>query len=142
MKKSLIPLRPMFLATLGLAGAVAAGMVAATGSLSSAADPAVPGTDQAIVKREDQVAELVLVSDDDDDDSADDSRSGVSKTTVGTGSSRSRADGTNSRYSNVSRDRDRSRGDKTKDWTRDGGDRTRDLTPNLTNDKSLNDTRR
>ena len=137
MKKLIVPL-----GSLGLAGAVAVGMVAATGSLSSAADPAVPGTDQAVVKREDQVAELVLVSDDDDDDSADDSRSGVSKTTVGTGSSRSRADGTNSRYTAMSRDRDRSRGDKTKDWTRDGGDRTRDLTPNLTNDKSLNDTRR
>lgn len=136
MKKILVPL-----STLGLAGAVAVGMVGATGSLSSAADPAV-GADQAVVKREDQVAELVLVSDDDDDDSNDDSNSGVSKTTVGTGSSRSRADGTNSRYTAVSRDRDLSRGDKTKDWTRDGGSRTRDLTPNLTNDKSRNDTRR
>jgi len=141
MKKILLPL-----STLGLAGAVAVGMVAATGSLSSAADPVTPGNDQAIVKREDQVAELVLVSDDDDDDSNDnsndDSRSGVSKSTAGTGSSRSRADGTNSRYTAVSRDRDLSRGDKTKDWTRDGGSRTRDLTPNLTNDKSRNDTRR
>ncbi len=42
----------------------------------------------------------------------------------------------------VSRDRERSRGDRTRDWTRDGGDRTRDLTPNLTNDRSRNDTRR
>ena len=41
----------------------------------------------------------------------------------------------------MSRDRDRSRGDMTKDGTRDGGDRTRDLTPNLTNDSSKNDTR-
>jgi hypothetical protein len=143
MKKILVPFRPMFLGTLGLAGAVAVGMVAATGSLSSAADPAVPGTDQAVVKREDQVAELVLVSDDDDYDSSDDTASGVSKTTVGTGSSRSRADGTNSRYTAVSRDRDLSRGDKTKDRTYDGpGGLTRDLTPNLTNDKSRNDTRR
>jgi len=138
MKKILVPL-----STLGLAGAVAVGMVGATGSLSSAADQGLPGTDQAVVKREDQVAELVLVSDDDDDDSnSRASRSGVSKTTIGTGSSRSRADGTNSRYTAVSRDRDHSRGDKTKDWTRDGGSRTRDLTPNLTNDKSRNDTRR
>lgn len=137
MKKILVPL-----STLGLAGAVAVGLVGATGSLSSAADQAVPGSDQAVVKREDQVAELVLVSDDDDDDTNDATNSRVSKSTAGTGSSRSRADGTNSRYTAVSRDRDLSRGDKTKDWTQDGGDRTRDLTPNLTNDKSRNDTRR
>ncbi len=137
MKKILVPL-----STLGLAGAVAVGLVGATGSLSSAADQVVPGSDQAVVKREDQVAELVLVSDDDDDDTNDATDSRVSKSTAGTGSSRSRADGTNSRYTAVSRDRDLSRGDKTKDWTRDGGDRTRDLTPNLTNDKSRNDTRR
>ena len=138
MKKILVPL-----STLGLAGAVAVGLVGATGSLSSAADPAMPGTDQAIVKREDQVAELVLVSDDDDDDSNDGTNTGVSNTTVGTGSSRSRADGTNSRYTDVSRDQDISRGDKTKDRTYDGpGGLTRDLTPNLTNDQSRNDTRR
>jgi hypothetical protein len=137
MKKILVPL-----STLGLAGAVAAGLVGATGSLSSAADQGVAGSDQVVMKREDQVAELVLVSDDDDDDSNDDTKTGASKSTAGTGSSRSRADGTNSRYTAVSRDRDLSRGDKTKDWTRDGGDRTRDLTPNLTNDKSRNDTRR
>lgn len=50
-------------------------------------------------------------------------------------------DGTRSNYSAVSRDRDRSRGDLTKDFTRDGGDLTRDLTRNSTNDKSRNDTR-
>ena len=50
-------------------------------------------------------------------------------------------DGTRSNYTGVSRDRDRSRGDVTKDWTMDGGDRTRDLTRNLTNDRSRNDTR-
>jgi len=42
----------------------------------------------------------------------------------------------------MSRDRDRSRGDLTKDWTRDGGDRTRDHSKNQTNDRSRNDTRR
>jgi hypothetical protein len=41
----------------------------------------------------------------------------------------------------VSRDRDNSRRDLTKDWTRDGGDKTRDFSRNLTNDKSRNDTR-
>ena len=41
----------------------------------------------------------------------------------------------------MSRDRDQSRGDRTKDWTRDGGDRTRDFSQNRTNDGSRNDTR-
>jgi len=42
----------------------------------------------------------------------------------------------------VSRDRDLSRGDNTRDWTRDGkGDRTRDWSQNRTNDRSRNDTR-
>ncbi|MGZ5418350.1 MAG: hypothetical protein ACXWDI_14345 [Nocardioides sp.] len=131
MKKALLPL-----STLGLAGAVTLGVVGMTGATAAAADQ------DAYVKREDNATSLVLVADDDDDDTNDDTDSGVSKSTAGTGSSVSRADGTNSRYTKVSRDRDRSRGDKTKDWTRDGGDRTRDLTPNLTNDKSRNDTRR
>jgi hypothetical protein len=51
-------------------------------------------------------------------------------------------DGTNSRHTPVSRDRDLSRGDLTKDWTRDGGDRTRDHSKLKTNDRSRNDTRR
>ncbi len=131
--KSLIPL-----STLGLAGAVSLGVLGLTGPVTSAADG------DAYVKREEQANSLVLVSDDDDDDSNDDtgaSATGASNTTAGTGSSRSRADGTNSRFSAVSRDRDLSRGDMTKDGTRDGGDHTRDLTPNLTNDSSKNDTR-
>jgi len=131
MKKTLLPL-----GTLGIAGAVTLGVVGMTGSVTSAADR------DAYVKREETATSLVLVADDDDDDTNDGSDTGWSKTTIGTGSSRSRADGTNSRYTKVSRDRDHSRGDKTKDWTRDGGDRTRDLTPNLTNDRSRHDTRR
>lgn len=51
-------------------------------------------------------------------------------------------DSTRSNYSKVSRDRDRSRGDLTRDLTRDGGNGlTRDLTADSTNDKSRNDTR-
>lgn len=51
-------------------------------------------------------------------------------------------DNTRSNYSKVSRDRDRSRGDLTRDLTRDGGNgQTRDLTADSTNDKSRNDTR-
>ena len=131
MKKALLPL-----GTLGLAGAVSLGVVGMTGSVTSAADR------DAYVKREETATSLVLVADD-GDDSNDGTDSGVSKTTVGTGSSRSRADGTSSRYTAVSRDRDWSRGDKTKDRTYDGpGSMTRDLTPNLTNDRSRQDTRR
>ncbi len=51
-------------------------------------------------------------------------------------------DNTRSNYSKVSRDRDRSRGDLTRDLTRDGGNGlTRDLSRNATNDRSRNDTR-
>ncbi len=62
-------------------------------------------------------------------------------TNSGTGNSKSGRDGTNSRVTNVSRDRDLSRRDLTKDWTRDGGDRTRDHSRNYTNDASRHDTR-
>jgi hypothetical protein len=59
-----------------------------------------------------------------------------------TRASRETNDNTRSNYSNVSRDRDRSRGDLTRDLTRDGGNGpTRDLTADSTNDKSRNDTR-
>jgi hypothetical protein len=134
MKKILLPL-----GTMTVAGAVALGLLGTPGA--TAAD----GRDDAVyVKREEKVGSLVLADDDNEDDDTNSNsrtRSKASKSTRGTGSSRSRADGTNSRYTKVSRDRDRSRGDKTRDWTRDGGDRTRDLTPNLTNDRSRNDTR-
>ena len=56
--------------------------------------------------------------------------------------SRASNDRTGSGYTAVSADRDRSRGDKTRDFTRDGqGDRTRDFSQNRTNDRSLGDTR-
>jgi hypothetical protein len=59
-----------------------------------------------------------------------------------TRASRQTNDNTRSNYSNISRDRDRSRGDLTRDLTRDGGNgQTRDLTADSTNDKSRNDTR-
>lgn len=134
MKKSLISF-----GTLGLAGLVGVGLLALPTTTVSA------DLGDTVTKRDDNAVELVLVDDDDDDDSNDrDSRSQASRdTTRGTGSSRSRADGTNSRYSKVSRDRDHSRGDRTKDWTRDGRgeDRTRDFTQNQTNDRSRHDTR-
>jgi hypothetical protein len=88
--------------------------------------------DEAAFRRDDDYSEVVAVSDDDGDDTDTNSRhsSGVDSN-----------DRTGSGHSAVSRDRDRSRGDRTRDWTRDGGDRTRDWTGNHTNDRSRNDTR-
>jgi hypothetical protein len=95
-------------------------------------------------KREDDVREVATVEYDDDDNT----NTGLNTNNTGdnTVNSNDRTgdsnDGTNSRKTGVSRDKDRSRGDLTKDWTRDGaGDRTRDWSQNRTNDKSRNDTR-
>ena len=125
------------LSTVGIAGLVT------TGLLALPVATAVAGGDTA-VKRDEDTPDIVLVADEDDDDTAD----RVAGTDAG-GDTNSRNtsgvdsnDGTNSRHTAVSRDRDRSRGDKTKDWTRDGGDRSRDHSANQTNDRSRNDTRR
>ena len=130
--KKLLPI-----GTLGLAGLVGVGLMSFP-TATVAADPGSSGNDDAYVKREDHVSELVLVADDDDDDSNDNTKSKASRNT---GFSKASNDNTRSNFTKVSRDRDLSRSDKTKDWTRDGGDHTRDLTPNLTNDRSRNDTR-
>jgi hypothetical protein len=130
MKKKLIPI-----GTLGLAGVVGAGLMALPGTTVAANN----GDDQ-VAKREDHVTELVLVSDDDDDDTNDNTGTRT-RTRSRTGNSRSTNDNTRSNFTKVSRDRDLSRSDKTKDWTRDGGSRTRDWTANKTNDRSRNDTR-
>ena len=127
--KKLIPI-----GTLGLAGIVGAGLMAMPGSTVAANI----GDDQ-VAKREDHVTELVLVDDDDNDDTNDDA--GTNTRSRNTGVSRSTNDNTRSNVTKVSRDRDLSRSDKTKDWTRDGGSRTRDWTANKTNDRSRNDTR-
>lgn len=51
-------------------------------------------------------------------------------------------DGTGSRHTPVTMDRDRSRGDLTKDQTRDGpGGKKRDMSRHKTNDRSRHDTR-
>jgi hypothetical protein len=130
---------------LTLAGSVGAGMMAIGGTASADTDTAL------LSKREDSSSEW-LVADDDNDDDRDDTNtrtggqsntrsnvSGVETRTRGAGTRTN--DMTGSRHSRVSRDRDHSRGDQTRDWTRDGGDRTRDFSRNLTNDRSRNDTR-
>ena len=118
----------MSVATLSITGLVTVGLLALP-TTASAYDE--------LAKREEDGVDLVLMDDDDDDDTNDDDTNG--DTNSGTGNSN---DNTGSRFTGVSRDSDNSRGDKTKDWTRDGGDRTRDRSANQTNDRSRNDTRR
>lgn len=91
--------------------------------------------DDVAMKRQDDTPDLVLASDDDDNGDGDDTNS---PDTSGDNSN----DSTGSGSTAVSRDRDKSRGDKTRDWTKDGpGDRKRDWSANSTNDRSRNDTR-
>jgi len=124
--------------TLHLPAAAFAGLVT-TGLLALPISSAF-ADDSVTLKRDDDGADLVLVADEDDDGL---DRDGATNTgasgniTSGVNSN----DATNSRKPAVSRDRDRSRGDKTRDWTRDGGDRTRDWSQHKTNDRSRNDTR-
>ena len=127
--KKLLPI-----GTLGLAGIVGAGLLAFPATTVAAGN----GNDAVFLKREEQASDLVLVADDDDDDTNDNTND---NTSVNTGFSAATGDNTRSNFTRVSRDRDLSRSDKTKDRTRDGGDRTRDVTPNLTNDRSRSDTR-
>lgn len=102
------------------------------------------GREEAARTRADEDAfDIVAVDEDDDDtndasgDTDDTGKSGGTKT-----SGENSKDGTNSAHTGVSKDRDRSRGDLTKDRTRDGGGgSTRDHSRNHTNDKSRNDTR-
>ncbi|PVG81844.1 hypothetical protein DDE18_14055 [Nocardioides gansuensis] len=91
-----------------------------------------------LAKRDEDVVELVLVADDDDDDTNTDDGGGDD---TDTGASASTHDGTRSNFTGVSRDRDISRSDKTRDWTREGNGKKRDWSANRTNDRSRNDTR-
>jgi hypothetical protein len=128
--KKLLPI-----GALGLAGLVGAGLMTLPGAVNAAGP-----NDDVVVKREDNVAELVLVADDDNDDTKDNSR--TRSRSRNTGFSRSTNDNTRSNFTKVSRDRDLSRSDKTKDFTQDGpGTRKRDWTGGTTNDRSRNDTR-
>lgn len=92
------------------------------------------GQDQpeAAIVREEELEEIAYL---DDDDDTDDSKSGFT-------SGRNSNDRTDSRHTPVTRDRDRSRGDLTRDRTKDGpGKSTRDWTKNRTNDRTRRDTR-
>lgn len=118
-----------------IAGAVGAGILA----LPTAA---VADSDDVFWKRDDDRADVVMTVDDrDDDDTNDDDTNGTNGTNGSDTSGVDSNDNTNSRVSAVSRDRDVSQDDRTRDWTRDGGDKTLDQTANGTNDRSRNDTR-
>lgn len=120
-------MNPLRGSVIALAGIVGAGLLAWPALGPSMAD--------GYLKRDEQEVDLVLV--DDDDDGNDDSRSRF------TGFSAPTGDNTRSNFTKVSRDRDLSRSDKTRDWTRDGkGDqKKRDWSANKTNDRSRNDSR-
>ena len=98
---------------LGVVGLTAIGLLGLQGTGTAQA------SNDAVFKRDEDAVELVLVDDDDDNDTNSRSRDTRSRNT---GASRSTRDNTRSNFTKVSRDRDRSRGDKTRDWTRDGGE--------------------
>jgi hypothetical protein len=92
---------------------------------------------EGVVARDEDFGVVLVVEDDDGDDGDDDDTDGNSFT-----SNVDSNDGTNSRVTSVSRGDDLSRGDLTRDRTKDGpGTSTRDRTANHTNDRSRNDTR-
>lgn len=97
---------------------------------------------QVVLRDEDDDAGLAtLERDDDPDDVADDTDDGGGNSNGATSGVDSN-DGTNSRHTDVSRNRDRSQGDLTRDRTKDGpGGLTRDRSAHNTNDRSRHDTR-
>lgn len=116
-------------ATFGLAVVIAA---FGFGGAAFAGDD--PRDDVVFVRDEDSAD--VLATDDGDGDDTDGGDS--DSFTSGVDSN----DGTNSRVTSVSRGDDLSRGDLTRDRTKDGpGTSTRDRTSDHTNDRSRNDTR-
>ena len=114
-----------------LAGLVGAGVLAWPTVAATSAD--------GYLKRDEQEVDLVLVNDDDDDSNDDTNAGTVSRNT---GFSRATGDNTRSNFTRVSRDRDLSRSDKTRDKTFDGpGGLKRDWSGGRTNDRSRNDSR-
>jgi hypothetical protein len=92
---------------------------------------------EAFIRRDDDDATELAVAER-DDDSGDSGGDDSDSFTSGVDSN----DRTDSRVTPVTRDRDRSRGDLTRDRTKDGpGGPTRDWTRNHTNDRTRNDSR-
>jgi hypothetical protein len=121
---------------LTLAGAVGVGVLAlGTNGVANASDK-----DSAVLNKRDDHSSSWVVADDDDDDNTNTGTKTDGPSHDNTNSAS--RDHTNSRFTAKSRDRDMSRGDLTRDWTRDGGDKTKDKSANFTNDRTRNDTRR
>ncbi|MDN4163547.1 hypothetical protein [Nocardioides abyssi] len=125
---------------LAVAGGVSAGLIA-WGAPVAFADDEREDRGTAFQRKDDNPDVVMAVDDDDDDDTNGGTNTNTNTKSKNTGASKSTRDNTNSRFTKVSRDRDKSRSDLTRDWTRDGGDRTRDWSKNKTNDASRNDTR-
>ena len=111
--------------------ALAISVIASPGAAVAAAEE----RSEVVLRREDDAAEVIVAEDDGDDFTGNTGNSGQ---TSGVDSN----DATGSGHTSVSRDRDLSVGDKTRDWTKDGsGDIKRDWSGGHTNDNSRNDTR-
>jgi hypothetical protein len=90
------------------------------------------------VLREDGT-DVAIVEYDDDGDGETGNTGGGGSFNSGTGNSN---DGTNSKVTPVTKDKDKSHDDLTKDWTKDGpGGKKRDWSRHQTKDSSRNDTR-
>jgi hypothetical protein len=110
------------------------GVLILTVLLALMAAPGLAADREATLREDEEGVALMAADDDGDDDNTGNTGGGD-----GTGNSN---DGTNSRHTGVSRDRDRSRGDLTRDRTKDGpGGGKRDWSQNGTNDRTRNDTR-
>lgn len=120
-------------------------MLGPVGSAIAAGDG--PGESSAMLtKQEDGDEPVLLDRDDDDDDDQDLYRGGGDDTddsdSGGFTSGQNSNDGTNSRRTGVTHNTDRSRGDLTRDRTKDGpGGSTIDRSRHQTNDGSRHDTR-
>jgi hypothetical protein len=97
--------------------------------------------DNAVLREEDTDAVVIEYDDGDGDGGTGNTGNsgGGGSFNSGTGNSN---DGTNSKVTPVTKDKDKSHDDLTKDWTKDGpGGKKRDWSRHQTNDSSKNDTR-
>jgi len=114
------------------------GAVALFGSVGAALADQAQDDAAAVLARDEDAAGLIATGGDDPDDDDDDTDGNTGSATSGVDID----DATNSRVTSVSRGDDASRGDLTRDRTKDGpGTSTRDRTADSTNDRSRNDTR-
>lgn len=112
---------------------------------SAVAADATPGETSAMLTKQEDGDDPVLLDRDDDDQDRFRGTGGDDTNNSGSGgftSGQDSNDGTNSRHTGVTRNTDRSRGDLTRDRTKDGpGASTIDRSRHQTNDGSRHDTR-